>query len=525
MNNLNQNQNSLRRYLLGTLQGQIQLSTYLIILVGFGIASVGSLRFANKDLQHHHHMQVSRQAKNLKLCIGQNLNTAAIDERGIKQCLSTFSGWGMLSWAVTGQGDVIVPDQSFAKVNEKLLAASKSGICLQDPAQRKPQSGGHMGKDLQSESCTLDVQVKEKKITSPMNMSHGHGGQRAINPDSVYSISATSFPQSGLKIFSAEDITLHAGVDSSLLVTLLALWAGTLLASVLIIGLVVRRIISPLNELVDQADMVTAENLSPNLTFSTQQQPPHEIKQLLNSYTNLIRRLSFSWQQQQQFVSAVSHELRTPLSICSGYANRLLRKKEGLSDSQVKSLEAINEEVKRIIQLVGDLLELSRSDFGTLKVIAKEISIVEAVRESVESISARIPNKILLNIEDSAYGLRANIDPEKFKQVLINLTENASKYSSAGKPIKIEISAQSNEACRVSVVDQGMGIPAKDIPFIFERFYRASNIGDISGSGMGLSVVKMMVESMGGEVSAESTVSVGTRMNLLFPTENSNHQE
>lgn len=509
--------NSLRRYLLGTLQGQIQLSTYLIILIGFGVASAGSLRLANKDLQHHHHMQVQRQSSNLKKCIYGSKRRTANNRSEIEQCLSTFSGWGMLSWAITSDETVILPNPSFAKIDQNLITASRKGICNDLTTHNKAKTTG--------ESCTLDIQVRLEKPQTSMHSSHVMHQKRVVNPDSIFSITATKLPNSNLRLFSAEDITLHAGVDSSLLITLLSLWAGTLAVSVVVVGSVVRKIVSPLNDLVLQADKLTAEDLSSTQTFSTKQTLPYEIQKLINSYTNLIRRLSFSWQQQQQFVSAVSHELRTPLSICSGYTNRLLRKRDQLSSSQIKSIEVIDEEVKRIIQLVADLLELSRADFGTLKINKSITGAADFINRCTQDIASRLSNPIITDIHTEAQNTLIYIDEEKLKQVMINLTENASKYSSNNATIKLEARLTSSNYCAINVIDRGMGIPADDLPFIFDRFYRASNVDDKIGSGMGLSVVKMMIEAMGGQVRAESTLSVGTKISLLVPIADQQPQE
>lgn len=510
--------NSLRSYLLGTLQGQVQFATYLIIFVGFGVASTGSLYLSTKDLQHHHHMQVERQSGNLKKCISAGLRGPAVRASDITQCLSTFSGWGMLSWAMTSGGQILLPNSSIAGVSQELIEASKKGLCAVGHGA-SPHSAEHRSASKES-SCTLDIQVRQSARQGSSSM-HGHG-QRGNLPDSIFSITSTAFEPSGLRIFSAEDITLHAGVDSSLLVTLLCLWMGTLIFSVLIVGFAVRRLVSPLNILVEQADMVTAENLSPDIDFSSSRGAPYEIQKLIDSYNNLIRRLSFSWQQQQQFVSAVSHELRTPLSICSGYANRLLRRTDQLSPSQVTSLEAINEEVKRITQLVADLLELSRHDFGTFKLNKSSVNVGKLVHESIDSISSRIPNKLILKMDPQCCDQVVSADFEKLKQVMINLAENASKYSPLDASIQIRVAPMSEGECLISVADSGIGIPSKDLPYVFERFFRSSNVGDISGSGMGLSVVKMMVESMGGRVSIESTESIGTRVDLVFPLLGSN---
>ena len=509
--------NSLRSYLLGTLQGQVQLSTYVIILIGFGVASTGSLRLANKDLQHHHHMQVERQSSNLKKCIYEGQNRTVKNRAQIEQCLSTFSGWGMLSWAINSDETVILPNPSFAKIDQNLIAASRKGICN--------DSTTHNEAKTTNESCTLDIKVRLKKQQTTMHSSHMMHHKRAVNPDSIFSITATRSPNGNLRLFSAEDITLHAGVDSSLLITLLSLWTGTLAVSVVVVGSVVRKIVPPLNDLVLQADKFNAEDLSSTPTFSTKQTLPYEIQKLLNSYTNLIRRLSFSWQQQQQFVSAVSHELRTPLSICSGYTNRLLRKRDQLSSSQIKSIEVIDEEVKRIIQLVADLLELSRADFGTLKINRSITGAADFINSCTENIASRISNPIITDIHPEAQNAVIYVDQDKLKQVLTNLTENASKYSSNDATIKVEIGLASSNYCAINVIDSGIGIPAGDLPFIFDRFYRASNTGSIIGSGMGLSVVKMMIESMGGQIRVESTLSVGTKISLLVPIADQQLQE
>ena len=243
---------------------------------------------------------------------------------------------------------------------------------------------------------------------------------------------------------------------------------------------------------------------------------PVEVDQLAHAFNRVLDRLSDAWAHQRQFVDAVNHELRTPLTILSGYLKRALRRGDNLTDQQRKAIEAAQEEAARITRMISDLLDLARSDNGRLAVSLDQVCAVEVVQETVAAAKASLSRRIKLAMPDPfKVCILANRD--RLKQVLLNLLENASKYSVPDREIKVELGLDGSRLL-ISVIDQGVGIPNDDLDKVFDRFYRSPNALDQQGIGLGLSVVKLLVEAMDGDIAVTSEVGAGITFVLAFPT-------
>jgi len=235
-----------------------------------------------------------------------------------------------------------------------------------------------------------------------------------------------------------------------------------------------------------------------------------------------LQRLSLSWSHQRQFVSAVSHELRTPLTIVGGYIKRTLRTADTLEASQRKGLQTAEQETLRMRHLLDDLLDLSRGDSGRLSVSQQPVALLPLLEQVQELAQSTQQRSIALQLPDSA-GLIANADPDRLQQVLLNLIENACKYSGPQAPVELALLPSPDELT-IEVRDQGIGVPTEDQERIFERFQRATNAPAGEGSGLGLSVVRLLVEGMGGQVSLRSQLGRGSVFSLhLRPVERADH--
>jgi signal transduction histidine kinase len=242
------------------------------------------------------------------------------------------------------------------------------------------------------------------------------------------------------------------------------------------------------------------------------------VTQLAQTYNDLRSRLAKSWADQRQFVSAVSHELRTPLTIVQGYLHRTLKRGDNLSEAQRRGLRTAEDESVRMRHLLDDLLDLSRSDSGQLRINNEPVALEIAVSEAVSLARSSLERDIQLDLPnpDETQGLVALADPDRLRQVLLDLIENAHKYSPEGKPVTVRLRHDDNEAV-VEVADQGIGIPEEDVPRVFERFHRAANASISSGSGLGLSIVQLLVEAMGGQVGVNSQLGEGSTFTVRLP--------
>jgi two-component system phosphate regulon sensor histidine kinase PhoR len=221
----------------------------------------------------------------------------------------------------------------------------------------------------------------------------------------------------------------------------------------------------------------------------------------------------------RDFVANVSHELRTPLSIFRGYLETLLDDPQQSPGELRRILEVMERHSDRLHALVEDVLSLARLESPATELDVSEISLPEFLREILHDWEKRFEARQLKSQLDLAEDLPLlNADENRLQEVIYNLLDNAVKYSPSGGQISLQ-AAVNGDRVRISVADQGIGIPEADLPRIFERFYRADKARsrELGGTGLGLSIVKHIVQLHGGTVEAESEPGKGTTISVLLP--------
>ncbi|MFL5930466.1 MAG: ATP-binding protein [Gaiellaceae bacterium] len=224
-------------------------------------------------------------------------------------------------------------------------------------------------------------------------------------------------------------------------------------------------------------------------------------------------------QLKSEFISTVSHELRTPLAAIYGASRTLLRGDIELAEEQRGSLlEVIGNEADRLARIVNDILWASRLDSGSLRVTVERCDARELVREVVDAARVHLPDRITLAVWDTEPLPPICADPDKVRQVLANLLDNASKYSPDGGVIEVRLAARGN-AVRFSVHDEGLGIPVVDQRRIFEKFYRVDPDlrRGIGGTGLGLYISRELVRRMRGDIWVHSREGEGSTFAFELP--------
>lgn len=292
-----------------------------------------------------------------------------------------------------------------------------------------------------------------------------------------------------------------------------------ILSSLLLLGLVAiatalytRSALSPIRKINRLAGEISADNLADTqLEFDRAPTEVHELAQTCNS---MISRLSAAWDQQKRFVSDVSHELRTPLTLVHGYLQSTLRRGSNLTVPQREGLEIASAEAERTIHLLQELLDLARAEGGHLRFQMELESVDEIVREVLE-MGQYGGNRIQSDLAP----VKAWVDRNKLKQVLINIVDNALKYSETDRPVVVTLKEQSDRA-QIAVKDSGRGIPLSDLTKIFEPFYRVDECRSrvTGGTGLGLSIVKTLVEGMNGTLEVRSKLDEGSIFTVSLPT-------
>ncbi len=315
------------------------------------------------------------------------------------------------------------------------------------------------------------------------------------------------------KVYMAQDITAEQHQLIAAIQGLTAVCILATLATILAIAMRIRRSLQPLQEMSRMAGAISAADL--NNAQLQLNNAPTEVKELAQTFNLMLSRLGDAWEQQRQFIGNISHELRTPLTVVSGYLQSLLRRSSNLNEYQREALETAGAEADRTIKLLQDLLELARADSGYTRYHLEPILLKDLVSEVVDLTGKLGDRSIQVDVKEN---IEAIVDRDRLKQVLINLLDNAIKYSAAAQSIDLIVERIDKQAV-IRVRDRGIGIPLQDLGRIFERFYRVDEdrARTTGGYGLGLAISKTLVEGMGGKITVRSTVGEGSEFSIVFP--------
>lgn len=300
---------------------------------------------------------------------------------------------------------------------------------------------------------------------------------------------------------------------------------GTTLISMFLAGIsswfVIGQALAPLNMVTDTALQIShANDLSRRIPYHGSEKD--EIGLLILSFNETLERLDKLFASQQRFLADVSHELRTPLTVIKANADLMRMMKE----VDFESLDSIKEETDRLTRMVGDLLLLAQAESGKLPLIFQPVELDALLLDVLKDLHLLAGDRVQLKISEIDQVL-VNGDPDRLKQVLVNLISNAIKYTPGHGTVTFELSRVENQS-RLMIRDTGPGIPAEDLPYIFERFYRAEKSrtrSKTSGFGLGLSIAYWIINIHGGTIEVESQEGQGTTFTIWLPlinTETSN---
>jgi two-component system sensor histidine kinase BaeS len=241
-----------------------------------------------------------------------------------------------------------------------------------------------------------------------------------------------------------------------------------------------------------------------------------ELGELAQSFNSMAADLERTERLRRNMVADVAHELRTPLSNLKGYLEAI---SDGLVAPDEKTIRSLNEEAASLSRLVDDLQELSLADAGEIKLVRQPADITGLIQDAAAGMRAKAEARGLMLMEDLPKALPAvKIDSQRIRQVLSNLLENAVAHTDKGGRITVG-ARERGDRIEVSVADTGEGIPAKDLPLIFERFYRVdrSRARKTGGSGLGLTIAKRLVEAHGGTIEVRSEPGKGSTFTFTLP--------
>lgn len=292
-------------------------------------------------------------------------------------------------------------------------------------------------------------------------------------------------------------------------------WMFIVAALVLIISLIVMRSITrPIGELSEGIRKMTGGDLSARVSVRGR----NEFSELARAFNSMSEKIEALDKTRSQFVSNASHELKTPLSTMKILIETLVYQ-DPMDPAMTKDfLNDVNKEIDRLNRIVSDLLTLVNIDSGGMKLNLGELSLNALLDEQVKRLLplAR-ENGIEINLEMKDE-IRIMADGLKLQQVIYNVIDNAIKYTPRGGEVETSL-MRSGKRAVIRISDTGIGIPAEDLPHIFDRFYRVDKARSraTGGTGLGLSIVKQIVQQHGGTITASSTEGHGTTFEISLP--------
>jgi len=273
------------------------------------------------------------------------------------------------------------------------------------------------------------------------------------------------------------------------------------------------RISNPIKSMEAAARKIAAgEKVDPTVITSKD-----EIGRLSNSFNDMKDQIEKTDKMRRELIADISHELRTPLTSINGFV-------QGILDDVIEPenhheyLLLIQEETKRLIRLTSELLDLAKLQSGGVELHKERLHLFTFVEGVLAVFSNMAVNKKITLINQVSAELYVTADPSALKQVLINIISNAIKYSVQEGQILVDTEHCINEV-RIAVSDNGIGIAAEDLPYIFEKFYRSDRVrnSDDKSTGLGLSIAKNLVELSGGSIWAKSEEGKGTSVRFTLP--------
>ena len=332
-----------------------------------------------------------------------------------------------------------------------------------------------------------------------------------INLKSLMKSNTTSI--NNHKIIITPNIENYSFIVSLLTLFLIILSIFAILIIIIAGNIINKKMFKPITIMSNSARKITGNNLQKRINVSNSYD---ELKDLGETFNEMMDRIELSYQKQKQFVNDASHELRTPIAVIQGYSNMLYR--WGKKDEKIldESITAIKEESENMKSLVDSLLFLARSDRNENKLNKTSFFLNDLFDNLIkENEIIDIDHKFNKEIEGN---LLIYADRKLLKQALRVFIQNSIKYTKKGGSITLNSYSKENNII-INISDTGIGIPKEDLSKVFDRFYRTdqSRAKEFGGTGLGLSIAKSIINLHNGKIKIQSKVNIGTKIQLILP--------
>ena len=439
--------------------------------------------------------------------------------------------FGIASYTILSRSLLAIIDNSLesqaATIERRMHSAQAGSTAEEQSTNDQLAISPHLTQIITAHGVIADEMVVNPIYSLPVNLEQiNHVEWNKTRWETVYLKTGEPFRVATRRARDADGDSYFIRLGESLephrkLRTRILLVLSIAIPAALLLGsygglLLANQALRPVDRITRVARRIGAGDLSERVPI-----PPvmDEIGRLATTFNTMIGRLQAAFERQRQFTSDASHEMRTPLAVMRGDIEIALRRTRSPEEYQ-RVLTSSLEEIIRLSRLVEDLLTLARADAGRTQLRCEEVSLDQLCQQMVDYISPlAVQREQILAYDGPEQDVVMNGDLQRLKQLLLNLLDNAIKYTEPRGTITLKLRKDKEEAV-IILRDTGRGIPAEDLPHIFDRFFRRSRTTSdksASGFGLGLSIVKWIVDSHGGTIEATSELGKGTVFTVRFP--------
>jgi signal transduction histidine kinase len=494
-----------------TFQGRLSIAFVMVFALAVGIVSVLTVFVLDNDLRQQEMTNLQARANAVAAVVRVAAETTASADPANNTVVSA-SG----------------------TLNDQVSAVMGDRTTLADYANNVAQADLRLRFGLGSETPGGTVLIPTTPVSTfsaPLTAEPGLGQAR----DSIAYTEIFKFadpegvkPTWYLEVSLSAPYTTRSSTITGVVGFLLLAETGVLLLAIVVSALLARRFTTPLRRLTDAARALAEGDLARRVPVDRAHTGGAEMAELSRQFNAMADQVEETMEvirrdrdTSREFLADVSHELRTPLAALRTF-NELLQEKAG-SDvaARTEFLEASGQQIERLDWLAQNLLDLSKLDSGLIRLDLRPDDLRATILSAVEQAQVSAHRRGLsLTAELPETTLVTRHDPQRLGQALTNLIGNALKFTPRGGSVRVVLSPL-NGGARIQVIDTGVGIDAKELPQIFERFYRGSRANEArgSGSGLGLAIVRSVVEMHGGRIMVESRVTAGSTFTVTLPAD------
>lgn len=291
------------------------------------------------------------------------------------------------------------------------------------------------------------------------------------------------------------------------------------LLSILLALIITTSVARPLQRMAGAAEAIAEGDYDQALAL----EGPREVRRVANSFNSMARQVNATQQSQRDFVANVSHDLKTPITSIQGWSQALLDGTAVTPEEQQQAARIINSESERMARMVDDLLALARLSSGQLALTLEPVDVAQLVEDVAATLLPRAQEKQIELTVDVAPVPPVRGDADRLTQVITNLAANALTYTPPGGHVSLTLRTPEDDEVAIAVADDGPGIPAAELPRIFERFYQVdksrTRVQEPGGHGLGLAIAKELVALHNGRIQVDSQEGRGSIFTVFLPAE------